>query len=1153
MAGLTLQFLDGSSETRELSRSQPLNIGRQQFNDICVPDPEVGPLHCRVSWNKSRFEVTAATSQGVEVNSVTVGHADLKQGDVIRVGSLDLIFHDEATILKSVEDPPPSPPTLSPEHRPVRKSRKVEPAEKPVDEMSLYDGVVQTESQAMLDMLNDDDDEGDVEDDWTLKDVKKPKRDDDAPAAPSRKFRPGEEDVLKSPLVLGLTGGGLTLLLVTGIFWLFISREQSNRLYERAVKEMTDGQYAQALTTYEKFITENPNHVMRKQADRGLAKTLVLKEISGASPAWNRGLERLNELIKTHRNDSDFSDLHSSIFQYAEQISLGAAKTAEVARDAQYLTISREAQVLLERYADPSTPPTGTIGRINEQRVKADRAIDKQKTFDLAMNAVDSAIADRKPMAALSERERLVRAFPDLVGTKRVKQALQNSLDLERSVVATDEIDVPAETVDDPVPVNEPVLGLLQARSRTDEASQGQVVFVIAKDCCYAIDSVTGDLVWRRVIGAGSPFFPVVTTGAQQSILLFDTRKQALLSCNTTNGKLIWRQPLKAMAIGKPLVHQGQVYLGLDGNSMARIELDTGRLTAKVRFSQNLASSPVLSYDQDYLLVPGQMAMIYSLSVRATSKRPALTAVATTFTDHSAGSISAPPLLMGHLLLLCENDLADSARLRLWNADKPMESLIELNSVRITGQVRDVPVLRGNQVVVPSEGEQFAAFVVSDEAGRAGITRTGEYHADQTLLKDRISVPVFLALGPDGQFWAAGTAFRRFEIVSNTIRMDSNSTAPGIASQPLQSFGDYFFVGRKSRFSDAVTFSSVDREKLVNPWRCVLGDAPLEILPTRDGGIVWVSESGALYTFGKNRLAKGGVDLRAGADLDLPPNVTKPIRVSLLHDQRMVAFAAGETIQMFLLNSNGQVTGKTELKEFPEADPVLLDEGIVVPSATRLKIVSLSASKRPIQDWIAPIGETTDHRWAHMIRLNGREFVACDGNGRMTRIQYRPGDISHLAEVSNVQLDQPIDVRPILRGDSLYVADARGNCRQLSVSSFDTVGQRKLTEPIRNVWSAADKLIVQAGDGKLHCLSDGKELPESWVYDLNGLNPIGPVITQSDALWFGCRDGTIVVLSLASGAEVRRLSVPQSLSLGLRQVGDTLFAVAADGMLYRIE
>lgn len=1147
MAGLKLQHIDGSSEMRELSRSQPLSIGRQPFNDICIPESDVGPLHCRVSWNKSRFEVTAATPNGVEVNSTTVTQKDLKPGDVIRVGSLDLIFQDEAAIVKSVTSAPS--PVSEPRH--ARKAHsKVEPAMKPVEELSLFDGEVQTESQALMDALHNNEE---LEEDWTLKDFKKSKAAPAPALSLNRPVRPGEQEVLKSPLVLGLSGGGLALLLITGIFWLFISREQSNRMYDRAVKEMTDGQYSQAITTFEKFIAENPKHGLRRQADRGLAKTHILKEISGGTPAWKRGLERLNELIKTHRSDSDFSDLHSSIFQYAEQISLGSAKTAETARDAEFLVISKDAQTLLERYADPATPPTGTLGRINDQRVKADRAIEKQKTFDIAMKAVDAAIANRQPMVALSERERLVRAFPDFTSSKRVKEALQNSLDLERSIVATDETEVLAETTDDPPPASEPVLGLLQARSRTDEASQGRVVYVMAKDCCYAIDSVTGDLVWRRIIGADSPFFPVSTTGAQSSVLLFDTRKQALLACQASSGKLIWRQRLKSRAIGKPLVHQGQIYLAMDDNSLVRIDLDTGRLSAKVRFSQNLASSPVLSYDGDYLLVPGQMAMIYALSVRAKGTRHALAAIATTFTDHAAGSVSAPPLLMGHLFLLCENDLAESARLRLWNASNPTESLIELNSERVSGHVRDVPVLRGNQLVVPSEGEQFTSFVVTDEAGRAGLKSKLQYRASKTEVSDHMNSGLFVALGPDGQFWSAGAAFRRFEIGSDRISMDSNSTAPGIASQPLQSSGDYFFVGRKSRFSDAVTFSAVERERLINPWRCILGDAPLEVLPTRDGGIVSVGESGSLYSLGKNRISQGGVDLRAGTDLDLPLNVSRPIRAALLHDNRMVVFAAGDTIQMFLLNTGGQITGKTELKELPEADPVLLDDGLIVPSHTRLRIVPLTLSKRPSQDWIAPAGEATDHRWVHLIRIDGRELIACDGTGRLTRIQYRQGDVSHLAEVSKLQLEHPVDIRPVLRGDSLYVADARGTCRQLNTSSFDTDGQRTLPAPVRNLWSAGFTTIVQAGDGKLHCLSDGNDLPENWVYDLKGLNPTGPLISRGGVLWIACRDGTILVLNASSGQEARRLSVPQSLSLGLRQVAETIYAIASDGTLYRLE
>jgi hypothetical protein len=116
----------------------------------------------------------------------------------------------------------------------------------------------------------------------------------------------------------------------------------------------------------------------------------------------------------------------------------------------------------------------------------------------------------------------------------------------------------------------------------------------------------------------------------------------------------------------------------------------------------------------------------------------------------------------------------------------------------------------------------------------------------------------------------------------------------------------------------------------------------------------------------------------------------------------MVVFAGGATNQMFIVNPSGQLTGKMEIKEFPDADPVLLDEGLVVPSPSRLKLVAMSSTKRQTQDWMAPIGDGAEHRWLHLIRIDGRELIACDGNGRLTRIQYRTGDISHLAEVSQL-------------------------------------------------------------------------------------------------------------------------------------------------------
>lgn len=1147
MAYLNIQRMDGRAEQRELSRSQPISIGRQTFNDICIPDPEVHPLHCRIGWNKKNYEITAATSAGVEVNSTTVAHAELTTGDVIRIGSYDITFEDISLV-------PDSEPEAEVARRPTKTSDRKEPVGVSVEEMSTYEGnVLRSSEDVLAALIQEARDEGHFEDESIENmSITTSRSRSQAQKKPKRPLRPGEQDVFKSPLVLGLAGGTLGLLLITGIFWFLIGREQSNRMYDRAVDEMNGGQYTQSITSFERFIAQYPKHALRRQAELGLAKVAVLREISGATPAWKRGLERLNDLIKAHRNDSDFADLHSLLFQYADQISLGAARSAESARDAELLDVSKDAQNLLERYADPSAPPVGTLARINEQRIKAERAIDKQKTFDTAMSVVDNAIANKKPMEALSERLRLVRQFPEFINSPRVKTSLQKALELEKSVVVVDDTEVPAETTDDPAPSSEPILGVLQSRSRTDELPQGQLAFVLAKDSCYAVDSVTGDLVWRRVIGFDSPFFPVKTTGAQPSLLLFDARKQALIACQLDTGKLIWRQPLGGRVIGAPLVHEGQIYLPVDGRSLVRIDVDSGRISAKVQLSQNLATSPTLARDGSYLLVPGEMAMVYSLTLHSTPNQPALSVAATTFTDHAAGAIVAPPLSMGKLFLLCENDLADSANLRLWDAAKPNESLIELASTRTAGQVRDTPVLRGNQLVVPSVGEQFAAFAVSDDPGQTGIAPIGQYRADQAKLSEQLNAPLFIALGSDGQFWSAGTAFRRFEVVSDSIRMDSNSTAPGVASQPLQSFGDFFFVGRKSRYSDAVTFSAIERDRLVNPWRIVVGDAPRDMIATRDDGVFWVGESGTAYNVGKNRMSQGGVDLKAGADIELPANVSRPIRSAALHDQRVVVAAAGDTKMIFLFNNAGQLVSKHPIPEMIEADPVLLDEGLVLPLPGRLKMLPLGQSKKVPQDWIAAVGDGQELHWNHLIRIDGRELIACDQSGRLTRVQFRQGDIPHLAEVAKLQLDQPFELRPVLRGDSLYVCDLNGDCVQFNIRSFDAEGRKKLPTPVKGMWSTDSGILVQAGE-TLQLLSEGKSLPEKWSIDLGKLDLVGPCITRNGLYCLASREGAYLEFNADTGAEVRRLTLPQSLSLGLRLLKSGLVAVAVDGTLYRIE
>jgi outer membrane protein assembly factor BamB len=1216
MPALEIHHADGRVETRELSRSQPLSVGRQPFNDICVPEDGIGAMHCRILWSKTGFEVAAATPGGVEVNGTTVAHSMLEPGDLIRVGSLDLVYSDPTAASDEPElrlksepqqtrpEPKSAPPaaksTTAPADKP-RRPNKVEP--KPVEDLSLFEGPVYTESQLL--QAADDFVDDDVENDHP-KPLNTGRSARPVAAAPphggitmmSSRARPGEQDIFQSPLVMALSIGGMILLLVTGIFWFLIAREQASRLYDRAVVELNDGQYSQSIASFEQFLQKYSGHSLQKQAIRGLEKAHVQKEISGATPAWKRGMDRLKEMIAAHRNESDFKDLHPTLYKYAEDIALGAAKTAETARDASLLIVSEDAQAEMERFADPVSPPTAALSRIKEAREAAVIAIGKQKMFDDAMTAVDAALKAKKPMDALAVRERLVRAYEGFSSQKRVREALQKALDLERSVVITDDTEREADTKDAAPPASDSLLGVFHTRTRTDEASLGRVVFVVGKDSCYAVDTVTGELVWRRVIGFNSPFFPVNANGSQAVVLMFDGRQSSLLCCKRATGELIWRQPLKGRPQSAPLVQEGQIYLPTADRSLCRIDLETGRLTARVVFSQNVQGPPVLSHDGQHLLVPGEMAMIYALSMRP------LAAVSTTFTDHAAGSISAPPLAMGRLLLLCENDKSDSARLRLWDASMPTAPLVELSSksVRLRGQVREPPVLRGNQLVVPSSGENLAAFNVTDDAGRAGLLPVAQYRVneddevekrekgknedgksgakqpetendpvkegetekqnakpkmDKPARNARLltGVPIFVALGADGQFWAASSAFRHFDIGSDAIHMDSNAVAQGIASQPLQLVGDQFFVGRKAIFHDAVVFSAVERDRMVSPWRIVLGNELLEVVPARDGGAISVSEAGQVVVLGAARLGQGGFDLKAAAELELPPKVDRPLVASSLHDGRILLAATGEQTQLWLVNAAGQTDFTTKLNrdDALQANAVLLDEGLVLPLAGRLKCVPVSGGRKSVQDWLAPLGEEATPAWRRLLRLDKDELIACDARGQLIRVQIRTGDVPNLAGVAKLQLDHPVDVDPALRGDMLMVADSAGNALHLNARTFDYEGRRAFVEPVRGVWLAGQSNLVWSGDGKLHSVTAGRDLPIRWSLDLKGSEPAGAPLERNDQLWIACRDGTVLVVDISTGRELRRILIPQVLRMGLKVLGDGMYAVASDGTMYRAD
>lgn len=1123
------------SQRQELSRSEPVLVGRLEYSTIRIDENDVAPIVCRIGWSKSGFEATSANPQGVSVNGHLVAQARLSTGDLIQVGTCTLVFQAEqpaaypaaAPVHKEPAKAPREPRVAEPPAREARHSPKARPA--PV----LDDGPDVPESVELPALAENPRFQGsrintargaDLPAKLKVKNV--------------RSARPGEQDALRSPLVLGLGGGALVLLLATAAIWFLMGREVANRLYDRGVTALGDGQFAQAIQAFDQFVERYPRNGLVSKAMIGSGKARILQEIGGAAPSWERGLEQLQEFVKQNRNSPEFSELEPTICEYAEQIAVGAAKTAEATRDEQPLAWSADAQLLLERHSDPQQPPVTSLERIRVATDQARRAIVKQQSLDTALAAMTAAIEAKKPLDALRARAELLQRYPDLATQGAVQQHVKTALEQELSTVAELAEPIAAiPAVADPSP--QPLVPTPLARARTDEASEGRRVLVVSKGVLYAVDSITGEPAWRRNLGDRAVFFPIRVPGGARGIIAYFQIDQSVRLLREEDGLDVWRQELHSQPTDAPLIHGGQVYLPLEDRRLARIEIDSGRLSGALTLSQRPVTTPCLSRDEATLFVPGEHSLIYAISLNP------FAAVSLTFTQHASGSVVVPPLALGRLLLLCENDRESSGRLRLWNADEPRQPLSELKGVSLNGVVRDPPVVRGPQLVVPLTNGRLEAFAVRDDPERPGLVPIAGYQVPGTG-----TVPMQLSLGPDGQFWLASNAFRKFQLTSDSIGMDQNAVAAGLATQPLQSVGDDLFVARRPLWASGVQLSRVDRDQLSSPWRITLGAGPLAVLPTASG-LTMLTENGEAVSISAERLRQGGLDPRGSRDIEWPVAPARPLLATTLPDGRCAVLVPGHDSQSIAVVSPAGIVDASLIPPAPlDVAPAPLEGGLILPLAGSLAWRPLRGTDPPPQDFILPITGDVSRHWTHVTALNETTVLACDDSGECRAIEWKRGDLSHLAERAILSLAEPLALPPVGCQGQWFLADRSGRVIRVSEDLLELQAERGFEAGVSMLATVEGIALAQSTSGTLHSLPiEGDSLASLWSAELGPIALLSAAVVQGEQLVLAGTRGDVLLLNRATGAEIRRLKLPQRLSRLISTAAGPV-AIAADGSLY---
>ena len=1133
---LEIHYGTGDVERRELSKTLPVSIGRHVTNDVAIDEEGVGVLHCRISWNGTAFEAVAAGRDGVDVNGSLVRHAALRAGDVLRIGSADLEIHDgnrahpddhvaELDIdLKPITSDAiplrfaPLPPRTLPKSAPSNPA----PAPPPRVEEVIPPIVVEPEP-------------------WSepIRRPAKPEpRDTTAPRL-GGPARPGEQDLLRSPLILGLGGGVLALVLIALTLWFIIGRESSNRQYDLALSEIREHRYSQGIQSLEAFLHDHPHHRRAHEGRRVLAEARIEQSLAGAAPSWNQAFERLEGYINSQRNEPDFKELQPRVQSFAERIGVGSAEAAASNRKRELLEVSAAASRVLQGYAPEGDERKRALQRVAAASRKAETELTRFETHASALEQIDAAIGRKATLEALRIRRRLIDDYPEFRSDQELQKRMQSILKLERESITRTTPET-AATKGDQVSDPRALTFVRHTRARTDVATSKTPVFFVAGDTCFACDSATGEPLWRRVIGLDPPFAPIPVSIDVLALLLWDSRTDDLVLVRQSTGEAIWRQHVGARAVGAPAIDAGQILLSADGGQLLQLDLINGQLNAGLKFAQKISTPAVLSDNR--AVVAAESAILYALQTRP------LECTATVYSGHAPGSVQAPLLRMGDFLLIAENDREKSAQLSVWNFT-PKATSTRFASARVDGHVHDTPVLRGKQLFVPATGERIFAFTVAEEADQRALTRVAHYQVE-----DGAGGPMYLHAGPDDEFWMAASSLRRFKLASDRIVPLGGRLQLGISAAPPRAIDQELFLTIQNASSRASALISVDRQRMVGQWQSLAAARWLAFTDPGSGSTIsGVTDRGDIFSANAAQIEAGGLDYKSATSLSLPEGLRAPPEAVRWPDGRIALLTGAPQPRLFVISRDGRQEQNVQLPGELEAPPVPLAGGILLPLPGRLRLQRGDASGKRVEDYLLPAEGDEPAHWRAVLPIDDKQALVATTSGRLALVQLRTEPSPHLFEISSRELGKTLDFPLVLAGDTVFVATG-DEILQLDPRSLVTQAMQKVEQPVsRPLWVVEQRLFAAVGRDRVACFQT-EPFAATWTLPLQNGSAMAdaPLESAAGACVLAQQDGAVLFVKADTGELIRTTHMGRAIVSGPYRLGDVLFVATVDGSLQSI-
>lgn len=958
---------------------------------------------------------------------------------------------------------------------------------------------------------------------------------------------------------LFLVGLG-ALLILTPLFIVLVwslTRQTGDEALRQANEDYRNGSYTQAIDKYNQYLKKFRNHsgVSLAKVNRGLAQ---LRQVTPrGTREWSGALEVAQEVLpEIAREGEEFRTARDEVSAILLTIAQGLAAQARQDPNPALVAQTRETLALMKQYVPKSPLLRGReVSDVETSLALTEHEIARGDRLNEAIADIKQAVAAGNTEKAYAIRKTLLKDYPLLADNEQLKQALIEVSQAQQKAVEFVEKRQPPEA-GEPEPR---VLATLARRTVAPGAPRaaGHVVYALADGAAYGLDAATGEVLWRRFVGFDAngrrPSFPPTPLSPEpgSDVLLVDSLRGELLRVEATTGLTRWRHAAGEPFDAHPLIADGQVLLATRSGRLIRIDAAGGGSSGYVRLPQPLRVAP--AFDPQHSLF-FQVADHSNLFVLALADGRCTQVV---HLGHELGSITAPPVVAGRLLLVAVNDRARDSTLHVLSVEEGKKGpwLKPAQQLRLRGHVDTPPLVDGRSVLVATDTGVVFLFELSGIDTRTPLRKAAEpTPAGQEQL-------VRFPLIEEGQIWIAGTELTKYSVEISRGRLVPRWTHhQGSAfQQPLAAIGRTIFHVRRKLGMPGVLVSAVDMDEGRQLWEtCLAAPLPSEpLVVAADGGITAVTSLGAIY-----RVDAAG--LKGPAVLDQPDvaldvsQLRQPISDVIHLEGGLLAMTAGEgsdRIAVFDPRRQQKPLSWLSLPDRLACPPIAFAGGLLAPCQIGqvFLIDPRSGDKQaePFEPWLESGGSLS---WRLPAVAGDREVVLADGRSTLYRVGIKDQPKPVLAALEQQQLSQPVVSPVAVVGEVAYAVDAAGALAVFSLPKLTPVAGKGQSLGGRCVWGprrVGEHVMLSTDDDRLLCLDGTGEL--RWQIKMPYGPLAGPPLETGNHYVLAATGGVVWRIEAATGKEVGKIDTGRPLGTGPVLLGKHLLIGGRDGSLYKVK